>query len=105
MLTHRESCLVMTVQQATFLEVAGVIVMLVKQVRKKHLEVSAHPVMQDSTILFQHKRHVGPVTKTNMLRPLAHKTVCRVQQEVIRTEQAKQPASLAVLESIRHQIG
>jgi hypothetical protein len=94
---------VMTVQQAMFLELAGVIVMRVKQVRGKRQEVRAHPVMQASTCLLQHKRGAGPVKKANMLRRLAHKTACLVPQEVIRTAQAKQPASLAVLESIRHQ--
>jgi hypothetical protein len=103
LLARRESCIVMTVQQATFLELAGVIVKRVQQVREKRQEVSAHPVMQANICLSQHKRGAGPVKKANMLRPLAPKTARPVPQELIRTALAKQPASRAVLESIRHQ--
>ena len=63
--------LVLIVQPATFLELAGVIVMLVQQVRKKHQEVSAHSVQQESTTLTQDKRYVGPVKRGNMLPLLA----------------------------------
>jgi len=63
--------LVYLVKPATFLELAGVIVMLVQQVRKKHQEVSAHPVQQESTTITQDKSHVGPVKRENMLPLLA----------------------------------
>jgi hypothetical protein len=70
---EKVSGLVLSVQLATFPELDGVIVMLVKLVRKKHQQVRAVIVQQESITLGQPRLNAGHVKQEHML-PRLHRT-------------------------------